>query len=41
MAISWGGLLLLAVVGVVVLLLAILGAVLLLTRDRGPQDGEG
>jgi hypothetical protein len=34
--------LLVVVVGaVVVVALTVLGAVLLLTRDRGPRDGEG
>jgi hypothetical protein len=33
--------LLLVAGGAVALLLAVLGAVLLLTRDRGPRDGEG
>jgi hypothetical protein len=37
---SFMGLLLIAGAGVV-LLLAVLGLVLLLTRDRGPRDGEG
>jgi hypothetical protein len=36
-----GLLLILIVVGAVALLLAVLGAALLLTRDRGPRDGEG
>jgi hypothetical protein len=34
-------LLLIAGAGAVVLVLAVLGVVLLLTRDRGPRDGEG
>jgi hypothetical protein len=40
-AIPYVGNLLLAGGAALVLVLAVLGAVLLLTRDRGPRDGEG
>ena len=33
--------LLLVIGAAIALLLVVLGAVLLLTRDRGPRDGEG
>jgi hypothetical protein len=36
---SW--LLIMAGGGVLVLVLAVLGVALLLTRERGPRDGEG
>jgi hypothetical protein len=34
-------LLVIAAGGAAVLLLVVLGAILVLTRDRGPRDGEG